>query len=43
MDECYEGVAVPVVCPGRRCRAVQLLHQQREDAARSAARVRDHN
>ena len=40
MDQCYEGLAVPLVCVGRCRRAVQLLHQQGEDEEGGQKRVR---
>ena len=40
MDQCYEGLAVPLVRAGRRRRAVQLLHQQGEDEEGGQKRVR---
>ena len=40
MDQCYEGLAVPLVRAGRRRGAVQLLHQQGEDEEGGQERVR---
>ena len=40
MDQCYEGLAVPLVRAGRCRRAVQLLHQQGEDEEGGQKRVR---
>ena len=41
MDQCDEGLAVQVVCPGRCLGVVQLLHEQGEDEERRQKRVRN--